>query len=130
MSEIDITTPTGRAALRKMAAAATPGPWDGTQCWRDLAEDDKTWLWGASTPVSPNQEQAKADAAFVAAARTAMPAALDELDRLTTALAAAREALRPFALEISPDRPDWIPQHVVCKAGHCRAARAALVDKS
>lgn len=75
--------------LRRLADAATPEPWHS---------DDDGLVWGPTLgdPVSSSTEIT--DAEFIAAARTAVPALLDEVQRLTGLLAAAN--LR------SPTRPD------------------------
>lgn len=65
-------TPEERAALRELHAKATPGPW--TARGREVC-----WERGTIAPSF-------ADAAFIAAAREAVPALLDELDRVEKAL--------------------------------------------
>ena len=84
--------------LRELCAKATPGPWesnvwietDGDE-WRATGpgHDEHASDYG-SEPGGPDEQAAQADAAFIAAARTAVPALLDECDALRAAL---REAL-------------------------------------
>lgn len=105
--ENDITTLAGRAALREMAAKATAGPW--LNCGPDKFHEDDSWMHVVSAPglsilaeipcEFPESEshtaghplcrQAIANAAFVAVSRSALPAAIDEIDRLTAELADA-----------------------------------------
>lgn len=100
MNDIDLAAIRQRNDERRARKEkATRGPWDGSQCWRDLAEDGKTWLWGASTPITPDKEQAKADSAFVAAARNDsveddVAALLAEVDRLRKELLAHEDSQR------------------------------------
>lgn len=70
--------------LRALADAATPGPWK-----RDVSELDVFAVDRGlpQTIVSANDygisvQQTMCDIAFIAAARTAIPALLDEIERL------------------------------------------------
>ena len=65
-SEEDMT-PERIAELRALANAATPGPWE------------PRWLQYPDCTIALGSE----DAAFIAAARTALPEALLEIERLT-----------------------------------------------
>jgi hypothetical protein len=72
MTDIDLD------ALDALAAAATPGPWfaDSTEIGRTYG-DDPTGLietWVAESCDIDNPEQGAANAAFIAAARDAVPA--------------------------------------------------------
>jgi hypothetical protein len=84
-------SPEERAALRVLAEAATPGPWEVERYWWKLGSSrgmpDSWWLGiearGAvcgTVAQALEDDEAKADAAFIAAARTAVPALLDALD--------------------------------------------------
>lgn len=65
------------AAWRAVTAAATEGPWTLlTRATDDLAVLDANGMWVAEIGEAPD------DAAFIATARTAVPALLDEVERL------------------------------------------------
>ena len=121
------------ASLRAVCAAATPGPWN------DRRHADGGDVFGCCAHVDTPSTQGRrsllegltrADAAFIAAARTALPAALDEIERL-------RDAWRTVSL---PDKhPPTCGFHVwdcnlhregPCTCGrHARKAEArALLD--
>lgn len=89
-------TPERLAELRRLADAATPGPW----AWEATSQQDNSWCVGTTDPPhegevvtdddtvvvdwvaeSGNAERL-ADAAFLAASRTAVPDLLDEVERL------------------------------------------------
>lgn len=94
-------SPAEIAALRKLADAATPGPW--------AVEDERgevvTRHWQGETPVVCGPPRARGwdldpeDAAFIAAARTAVPALLDEVERLRTALRCLHATVRGYECE-------------------------------
>lgn len=77
-----------------LAEAATPGPWKSGWNWQDTISDGKS-AWGEG-PVHVGEKlsqvapQAIADAAFIAAAREAVPALVAEVRRLRAELAAAQ----------------------------------------
>ena len=70
--------------LRALVAAATPGPW--------AYEDDGTigGIFVRPPAGRPHRHDSAADAAFIAASRSAIPALLDRVEALGAAL---REAL-------------------------------------
>lgn len=75
-------------ALRALCEAATPGPWSV-----DHYEETDDWCLRADNATIPGNSIAdaggfsyKPDAAFIAAARTAIPELLDEVERLRAAL--------------------------------------------
>jgi hypothetical protein len=82
--------PTTLSAWSELAARATPGPWepnvwietDGNE-WRATGpgHEDSSGDYD-SAPGCPDEQAAQADAAFIAASRTAMPALLAEVERL------------------------------------------------
>jgi hypothetical protein len=81
-----------RAALRKLAEAATPGPWRYNPDGAGVEGDG----WVRATPpdyheidVVTDTYWRKEDAAFIAAAREAIPALLDALDDQDRALSLA-----------------------------------------
>jgi hypothetical protein len=79
MSDKTETAALDLAALRRLCEEATPGPWDVD----DQSHDDGTiwvnveWRGTAVCEACP----VAADAAFIAAARTALPALLDRVER-------------------------------------------------
>lgn len=77
------------AAARKACEAATSGPWewDGKP-WDYPHDQEAPWLrCSHGAVVNGEIECGEHDASFIAAARTDLPAALDEIERLTKALA-------------------------------------------
>ena len=110
-----------RAAMRELAAKATPGPWeiaaspevaslDELISWfRSLVEKDPNlWVWGviASPPrdednpvvaLTGNGPLGETHSRFIAAARSFVPKALDALAAAEASLAAYREALKDMA---------------------------------
>lgn len=70
------------AELRRLAESATPGPWfpvDHTDVWNDA-----TFITGCHRGgVGVDWDEMIANAAFIAAAREAVPALLDQIDTLT-----------------------------------------------
>ena len=108
--------------LRKLAAEATPGPWDYQpgdwtceghrddegRCYHHQAAqyqecNDGFWAPGpdvnglAKLPTGDDMDTwhfSPEDATFIAASREAVPALLDERDRLAAELAEAREAIK------------------------------------
>lgn len=81
--------PIDTEALRRLADAATPGPWrigeafDFPASWvahlSNNGWDDRTTVTSEDTPGHIDQEER--DAEFIAAARTAVPALLDALEQ-------------------------------------------------
>lgn len=79
-----------REEIRARAEAATPGPWKARGAYPHLAIQDEEKLFTVSTNMAARPA---ADAAFIAHARTDVPALLDEIDRLNIALGACQTAL-------------------------------------
>lgn len=82
------------AAIRALCDAATPGPWKWwTSCsWRRLKSDRAGVSLSVAEPFvasdgHPDLDIKEADQAFIAAARTAVPALLDEVERLRAVVA-------------------------------------------
>ena len=115
-------TPAEISALRALAEKATPGPWrqhlvdDTTVVDRFGEEIAQTFPEGGNNDdvdFATNTEQREDDAAFIAAARDALPRALDTLEAqaktiaerdaeialLEAKTAELRQALWPFAFE-------------------------------
>ncbi len=83
MSKIDY------AELRRLEQAATPGPWSAESCgndacWCQVISD------GTDVGVAPSGAIDRCNAGFIAAARNALPAILDRLEKLEVAAEAAR----------------------------------------
>lgn len=76
-------TPDELRAIRERAEAATPGEWKGLDVSLFYQEG-----WLANGPIAMSYEAAKSDAAFIAHARTDVPALLDEVERLHAILGA------------------------------------------
>jgi hypothetical protein len=74
------------ALLRALCDAATPGPWKSGRGYEQ--SDPGAYVSAAGGPIIACDEVAPspADAALIAEARTALPAALDEIERLRRAL--------------------------------------------
>jgi hypothetical protein len=78
--------------LRSLIAAATPGPWE-TNGWRTCGvtapnsaktfTDESLHWWGGKFLAETEDPR---DAAFIASARTALPEALDEIEKLRALL--------------------------------------------
>lgn len=101
--------------LRKRAEAATPGPWFHHDFSELVGSEPSTTdvtvscdhpatisvaLMAGGLQGSVGEAalaQARSDAAFIAAAREAVPALLDEIDALRAKVKAQAEALKPFA---------------------------------
>lgn len=86
-------TKTERAAARERCEAATAGPWyqesgrdRARYGFRIYAADFR----GVCKPTAEMAARDEANSTFIAHARTDLPAALDELDRLTAANAALK----------------------------------------
>jgi len=101
----DIATPEGRAELRKLCEAATSGPWKDIQDGYGLGRHPYISVDSPSGAIIDVMTRARlpftrqevdvpheANAAFIAAAREALPAALDRLDALEAALRIAAKA--------------------------------------
>ena len=78
------------AKSRKICDAATKGPWLEAAVCRQLRFYGKSWMgegWEEEWPDDHNEpDHYGGDAAFIAHARTALPAALDEIERLRSEL--------------------------------------------
>jgi hypothetical protein len=78
-------TPERIAELRALAESAVPGPWRATQY-------ATVWSEGAETRVADTVGSSHGDARFIAAARTALPEALDAIERVRALLTRAYTA--------------------------------------
>ncbi len=93
--------------LKALCEKATPGPWR-TQIWKD-APDGSVYA-GADWIANSNRE----DITFIAAARTALPDALGEIERL--------RGLLSLAVTVIDERRAKI-QHARESTAMCRLAR-------
>ena len=94
-----------RDQLRALADAATPGPWRIGEAFTEPASwvahladngwDDRTTV--TSQDATARDDQEVRDAEFIAAARTAIPQLLDQLD-------AAEQRIRDLAQEVRDER--------------------------
>lgn len=79
-------TPEQIAKAREIIAAATPGPWEtkvyDTGAW-GVVETNELEQFRYDLTEPPNKDDAK----FISAARTLLPEALDEIERLQKELA-------------------------------------------
>lgn len=83
MSEMDVK------AIRERAEKATPGPWT-IHSWGEITSFDVTQRYVAQAiAINAGYEVAKANADFIAHARTDVPALIDEIERLRRELADA-----------------------------------------
>lgn len=94
------------APIRARADAATPGPWRalttgraGGDHWQVCDQDQSVALIHASD--GEDEERREPDAAFIAAARTDVPALLAIIDRLTDALDVAETTIEDANHEVN-----------------------------
>lgn len=89
-------SPEHLAEYRALLAAEhlTPGPWiaDDHEIYQNAFGTTVHGPWVGETCNVDLPDRGRANAMFVTAARTAVPALLDEVDRLTAELAGARAA--------------------------------------
>ncbi|MEV6737917.1 hypothetical protein AB0N14_13680 [Streptomyces sp. NPDC051104] len=107
------TTPLNLDAIEARANAATPGPWmaDGHEIYGSGCGVLDIEQWKAETLRIEDPEGAKADAEFMAHARTDVPALAAEIRRLRAELAELRaKTLTTEADEIVLHCPDHSPQ--------------------
>lgn len=128
------------AHIRKLAHAATKGPWTVGQRWEDEDADMANWLpinRPAVDPDNPHQPErvaliryypggfqhphyeARSDAEFIAAARELVPAMADEIERLRREVAETR---------IKPHVPTLAPALGGTFGVHCIACSDAAQD--
>lgn len=94
MSDAGLVTNEELDHWERLAAAATPGPWDPADL--PLFASGAVWLEALDEPPESGTTEGRArrDAAFVAAARTALPALVAEVRRLRMELNRAVRAAR------------------------------------
>ena len=112
-----------RAEARRICEAATPGPWTTDENswgpWDDDSDCPAAWMVPEALTVEGCEGDylGRADAEFIAHARTGYPAALDELDRLESEVAALRLLLSEGAdeLELWSERDGQGPPCGICQ---------------
>jgi hypothetical protein len=142
LSDKSETAPLDLAALRRLCEEATPGPWEAQPVTGKVAKRHG-WLevWSTATrlPIvhtgyvevhtEDGESYAKtgvrispADAAFIAAARTALPALLDRVER----------AARSARIWFGPNGPEGLdPEEVMRRLLRSRfAALSACVERA
>lgn len=104
-----------RAELRRLAEAATPGPWKVEE-YEEWDDSGRRLCWYVDMPGNEDSTVLlEMDAAFIAAARTAVPALLDEVDQLRAEATQQRVDVL-FHVKLAERHPDhpWL---------HTRAAQ-------
>lgn len=95
------------ARAKQLIAEATPGPWTAIALNGDMEDEDPSWIGIASgddriTDVVASDgmsgEQGKDDAMFIAFARTALPLALEEIERLRGEVKRLETEITDYAL--------------------------------
>lgn len=100
------------AEWERLASAATPGPWDwdagdigneysAPYCGVFVANDEDTLIY----ELRANSKRAKDDAAFIAAARQALPELIAEVLALRKALSASRGYLLNAKIDLETGAP-------------------------
>ncbi len=80
------------ARWRGLADAATPGPWEATSTWSDDGDSYYVAVVDGRALLDTYVSMTDADAAFIAAAREAVPALLAEVERLSVLVLSYEEA--------------------------------------
>lgn len=98
-------TPDELAADRAVIAGATPGPWtvapwDSPREWEAGWQIDAPGVDDCIVEAGHGREGSICDAAFIAAARTRWPAALDEIEQLRRDLTETQNSVVELAEEI------------------------------
>lgn len=102
------------AAVRAREAAATPGPWctDDWEIYQGVDyEAGAEWIGETCRAVGRSQED-RANAAFIAAARTDIPVLLAEVARLRRALGEAADTVAELESEVG----GWSARHAAEQA--------------
>jgi len=97
--------------LRALCEAATDGPWDSARdgVWRWYGDNSECVAGHLTNPMAP-------DAAFIAAARTALPEALDDVERLRAQVDEQGKAIGRMLDLPPPPRPP--PSFLAIPAEH------------
>lgn len=123
--------PDERSEARRLCEAATKGPWSlNTQDDDDaqpLVDSDATGCSVALMERDNGDETMRPNAEFIALARTALPQALDEIDRLEQRLA----IIEPVDLANLLDRLRYIAEQrghfASCTPEHCECGLATTL---
>lgn len=101
-----------KSALRRLVEAATPGPWVAGRYSVTLSESPHAWsVAECHHGLGAPDEEALVNAAFIAAARTAIPDLLAENERLLKTLADIADLQpEPYAFPA-----DWQDQIAACR---------------
>ena len=129
--------------FRELSSRATPGPWVAETAQEHRGADGMWWVrsgggWRTEGSKLLLRDAAKEDLEFIAAARTALPAALDEIERLRAAWRTVNEPDEhqdpcrfgePLGM-VTPKHEAPYMQRRQCTCGlHARKAEArALLD--
>ncbi|WP_239934219.1 hypothetical protein [Streptomyces sp. CBG31] len=101
------------AEIAARAEAATAGPWctDGAEIYQG---DEYAWdaFWVGETCRADEADGGTVDAAFIAHARTDVPALLAEVERLRAALSSAADAIA----EQDDETADWSAKNAALRA--------------
>lgn len=101
MTDFSCCDPVDVAAARQLADAASKPPWravDWNGDWMIVDEDSDPYFYGEiAGNISQGYDHGKADAAFIAVARSLVPALLDDLVRVSGELANTQTALAAVA---------------------------------
>lgn len=125
---------TDRIALRALADAATPGPWEATI--DEFDEDEfhvmqvkSSHTWGNILGAQVAQSDREADTDFIAAAREAMPALLDLINAVLTLHPVEEYRQYPAAgLVDDPNDPPVTGCPMCETVGECPTRRALSDD--
>src|SRR5690606_20002609 len=89
--------------------AATPGPWETDGEWVDTRPDGPLDMRTSIVAPGVTEEETEANAEFIAAARSAVPALLQEREEMIAALHHAHQAItqlwNTLVSESPPDHP-------------------------
>src|SRR3990167_8085811 len=111
----DAMTAADLAAIKARADAATAGPWHWTEDGLEDANNQYVVAGNFSCEAYAGKE---ADAAFISAASSDVPALIAEVDRLRAALEAAKMKHRTEAIDAGPCAATCdVPDRPFCTCG-------------
>ncbi len=113
-----MSAPVDIEALRKLAEAATKGPWEVVTPWPDMPQYTRLSAIHGPPHVNAHDDYSVADTAFIASARTAVPALLDEVERLRAKL----ESADAYKANLLAENADLRAKLAVFQADHEAAA--------
>ena len=103
----DDWTPERERAIRERCEAAPEGPWGVFE------QDCLCWITGPTRIIGDEGEMSRSVAAFIAHARTDLPAALREIERLRAESTAMRTAARRVLDEWSDGDPTCLSREAI-----------------